>query len=284
MLTDDIRRRLEHLNRANLPAPCESAETAATVARRFDASHAASFPKLEDILPGVELTGATGKYFRVRRPMSEFWRQGSAMLIACQRDWPTAVDVTCVDHVELTALVRHFPHESVFLDLETCGLAGSMVFLVGLIWRDGETLVLDQLLARDYSEEQVVLETAASILERRRLLATFNGKSFDGPMILDRLARYRQSKSPIGQLMHCDLLHHARRRWKKSLPDCKLQTLERVLCRRLRRGDIPGAEIPAVYHAFVRSGDATKLSRVLEHNALDLVTLVQIALRIVGVT
>ena len=83
---------------------------------------------------------------------------------------------------------------------------------------------------------------------------------------------------PRPDLIHCDLLHHARRRWKHELPDCKLQTLERHICRRRRLDDIPGREIPSAYHDFVRHGDAWLIRGVLHHNALDLITLLQLSL------
>ena len=76
--------------------------------------------------------------------------------------------------------------------------------------------------------------------------------------------------------MHCDLLHHARRRWKGLLPNCKLQTLERYVCRRYRTSDLAGALVPAAYHDFVRTGETRHLDEILHHNALDLVTLVQL--------
>ena len=77
-----------------------------------------------------------------------------------------------------------------------------------------------------------------------------------------------------------DLLHESRRVWGKVLPDCRLQTLEQKVCRRFRRDDIPGAQIPDVYHHFVRTADARLLAQVVEHNAWDLVTLADLLLRL----
>lgn len=75
---------------------------------------------------------------------------------------------------------------------------------------------------------------------------------------------------------HLDLLHDARRRWKGRLANCRLQTLETHLCRRSRSGDIPGSEIPAAYHQFVRDGEAGQLQAILHHNLLDMLTMVQL--------
>ena len=80
--------------------------------------------------------------------------------------------------------------------------------------------------------------------------------------------------------MHIDILHHARRRWRKQLPNCRLQTLERHVCRRRRAADIPGHAIPGVYADYVRTGFERDMDTVLYHNALDLVTLFDLAHRL----
>ena len=80
--------------------------------------------------------------------------------------------------------------------------------------------------------------------------------------------------------LHIDILHHARRRWSKQLPNCRLQTLEQHVCRRLRSDDVPGHRIPAVYADYVRTGFEREMDNVLHHNALDLVTLFDLALRL----
>ena len=82
------------------------------------------------------------------------------------------------------------------------------------------------------------------------------------------------------RLLHVDLLHHARRRWKRQLPDCRLQTLEQAICRRSRNGDISGNQIPAAYAEFVRTGFEREMDAILYHNAVDLVTLLDLALRL----
>jgi uncharacterized protein YprB with RNaseH-like and TPR domain len=146
--------------------------------------------------------------------------------------------------------------------------------------------MLDQLFARNYAEERAILHTLWEIAAENQVLVTFNGKSVDWPMVHDRSVLHRLDraeaasggKSRFLQLVHCDLLHPARRRWKGVLPNCKLQTLERLVCRRHRREVIGGAQIPLAYHDFVRSGAAGPMRSVLRHNALDLVTLVEIVL------
>ena len=102
-----------------------------------------------------------------------------------------------------------------------------------------------QLWARNYSEEAAILETLRQWMRPSHILVTFNGKSFDWPLIRDRWVVHHFSRQKtLPDVPHCDLLHHARRRWKDDLPNCKLQTLERFFCGRFRSGDIPGREYP----------------------------------------
>jgi uncharacterized protein YprB with RNaseH-like and TPR domain len=83
-------------------------------------------------------------------------------------------------------------------------------------------------------------------------------------------------------LPHRDLLYDARRRWRAVLPDCRLQTVERRILGRGREDDIPGHAIPDAYHAFVRTGDAADVVRILDHNVTDLVSLAAILARMEG--
>jgi uncharacterized protein YprB with RNaseH-like and TPR domain len=167
----------------------------------------------------------------------------------------------------------------VFFDIESTGLAYSPLFLIGaMVWEDGG-FVVRQLLARNYAEEGAVIASFADVCRGRRMLVSFNGKSFDLPSIRVRAAATRVDLSGRPEA-HFDLLHECRRVWRDVLPDCKLQTLELRVCQRLRRGDIPSAEIPRAYHAYVRTADAWEIVEVLKHNMLDLVTLADLMTRL----
>ncbi len=170
------------------------------------------------------------------------------------------------------------PDRALFIDTETTGLAGNMVFLLGAMRVERGDVRLTQVFARDYREERALVESWLAMLEGAGMLVSFNGKSFDLPVLRDRLGLH--GFEPPREPPHLDLLHHARRRWQEVLPDCRLQTLEWRICGRRRAGDIPGEEIPAVYHHFVRTGDTRDILTVFHHNALDLITLAEVALKL----
>jgi uncharacterized protein YprB with RNaseH-like and TPR domain len=183
------------------------------------------------------------------------------------------------DELEASAELCHVAdatcEDLLFMDLETCGFSGCPIFLVGVMhWRDGH-LVFDQFLARDYSEEGAILQAYAARYNEAGVLVTFNGKAFDMNMIRERSA-FHAVELPPRDPPHLDLLHESRRRWKRDLPNCKLQTLERCLCGRVRTGDIPGAMIPDAYHKFVEDCNARQMADILHHNVLDLLTMAQI--------
>jgi uncharacterized protein YprB with RNaseH-like and TPR domain len=167
------------------------------------------------------------------------------------------------------------PEDLLFMDTETCGLSGCAIFLVGVMSCADGRLVFEQLFARDYSEEAAILDAFVGRARDKRLLVTFNGKAFDMNLIHERAAFHGLDTWGL-DLPHLDLLHESRRRWKKRLPNCKLQTLERHLCNRRRVGDIPGSAIPDAYHQYVRTADARRIGDNLHHNLLDLLTMAEL--------
>ena len=167
------------------------------------------------------------------------------------------------------------PQDPLFLDIETCGLAGASIFLVGtMAYRHGE-LVFRQYLARDYAEEAAILHAFSRRYAATPLLVTFNGKAFDMTMIRERAA-FHGVHLPREEPPHLDLLQEARRLWRGRVPNCRLLTLEQCLCGRSRIGDIPGWAIPEAYHRFVSTGDARPLADILHHNLLDLLTMAEL--------
>ena len=282
MLSRDVVDRLSRLNRVPLEGEPRGS------GRRVKSS--------SELPPGREIENSAGRHWLVEQSLTALAPAASRQ-VEQRRSFASTGGV---EHPELVHLAAAFPEGLLFLDLETCGLAGSMVFLVGALHCGEQGMQLSQLLARHYAEERAVLQTLWSLAAGHRVLVTFNGKSFDWPLVRDRSTLHHLGRdaepleateprlpwleqlerdAPRPRLVHCDLLHHCRRRWRGRLPNCKLQTLEQAVCGRRRVGDLPGREIPQAYHEFVRSGDAWELHGILRHNALDLVTLLELALR-----
>ena len=168
----------------------------------------------------------------------------------------------------------------VFLDLETTGLsggAGTHAFLVGCGWFDEGRFVTRQFVMARFSDERPMLETIARECARAGALVSFNGKSFDAPLLETRYLFHRLAWFGV-QLPHLDVLHPARQFWRRD--DCSLLALERHLVGHRRVGDVPGIDIPGRYFQFVRTGDARPLRAVLEHNRLDLLSLAALTARL----
>ncbi len=165
-------------------------------------------------------------------------------------------------------------NDGLYFDLETCGFHGHPLFLIGIMVRWESSWAVIQLLARDYAEEESILEAFGDHGEVEKAWVSFNGKSFDHPFLRNRALYHRLVLPEPDE--HRDLLHAARRVYKGVLPNCKLQTLESVLFQRYRYRDLPGGEIPEAYHDYVRTGEEEDMVRVLRHNREDLVTLARL--------
>lgn len=167
-----------------------------------------------------------------------------------------------------------------FVDLETTGLAGgagTYAFLVGCAWFDGGRFRVRQFFLSNPAAERAMLEEVTELAGASDVVVTFNGRTFDLPLIETRYL-YHRLVTPFAEMPHVDMLHPARRLWRETDEtgepgSCRLSALERTFCGDLREGDVPGFEIPARYFQFVRTGEAGGLEAVLEHNRLDLLSL-----------
>jgi uncharacterized protein YprB with RNaseH-like and TPR domain len=172
----------------------------------------------------------------------------------------------------------------VFFDLETTGLsggAGTQAFLVGSGWfeQDGGFTTRQHLLAR-HGDERAMLHAVAEDLGRAGALVSFNGKSFDAPLLETRYLFHRLDWMASEQ-PHIDVLHPARRFWKED--ECSLAVLEQQVLGAWREGDVAGFEIPSRYFQFLRSGDPRPLADVLEHNRRDLISLAGLTSRLLEI-
>ena len=235
------------------------------------------YTSLGSTIPGEPVAAGAGEFYMVQRRLSELYSDADT-LVKCYRDlFPPELKARPDFHKldgEFMKFLSAGITKAMFLDAETTGFSNTPLFLVGIMYFDGENFVIDQLFARDYSEEVNLLQYFSEFAPQFDILVTFNGKSFDAPFIRDRMIYHRRDFK--WTQTHVDILHHSRRRWKDELPDCKLQTLESYICQRRRVGDVPGELVPDVYREFVRSGDTRLLADVFHHNALDLITLVEL--------
>jgi uncharacterized protein YprB with RNaseH-like and TPR domain len=172
-----------------------------------------------------------------------------------------------------------------FLDLETTGLsggAGTVAFLVGIGFFENGAFRTRQFLLPGFASERALLHAVAECLGDAGCLVTYNGKTFDLPVMETRWLFHRQ---PLAwtDLTHLDMLHVSRRLWRARGDDpeasCRLVFLERDLFGVERVGDVPGMEIPGRYFDYIRYGDAELLEPVLHHNRLDLLSLALLTAR-----
>ena len=167
------------------------------------------------------------------------------------------------------------PGGIVYLDTETTGLmggAGTIVFEAGVGRLTPDGFRIRQFVIRDYHEERYLLAHLREEVEQGSLLCTFNGKTFDVPLLRDRLLMNRMDAAFL-DLPHIDLLQIARRVWKLRLKRCNLSRLEEEILGTPRTDDLPGSEVPARFFSFIKTGRPELLEDVLTHNAQDIASL-----------
>jgi len=163
-----------------------------------------------------------------------------------------------------------------FIDTETTGLAGgtgTYTFLIGAGRFEGEQFRLAQFFLSDPSEETAQLAALEHFLAPCEALVTFNGKSFDMPLLNTRFIQHGWPP-PMKDAGHLDLLHLARRLWKARLPSRSLGDLEHKILGMERSGqDIPGWMVPDLYFDYLHTGDARPLRSVFYHNEIDVISM-----------
>jgi len=241
--------------------------------RPHDAADAA------DVLGGEWRDRNGRRFLIVDRKYSPGYRHGRVAVADCLPPWPRMALLAGCDGASTAAPPAS--DRALFVDLETTGLAGgagTYAFLVGCGWFDGGVFHLRQFLLADFDAEAALLESFAELAADVVWLVTYNGKTFDLPLIETRFALHRMS-APFARAAHVDMLHPARRMWREDEVECRLTYLEQTLCGHEREGDVPGFEIPSRYFQYVRSGDPRPLAAVLEHNRLDIVSLAMLTAR-----
>ncbi len=213
---------------------------------------------------------------------------GADALGVLARAWPARPSP--VEALDPSTHTKSYGPKLCFFDLETTGIAGgagTQAFLIGCAIPEDGGLRVRQFLLPGFEHERALLATVGQWTAAQGTLVTFNGRSFDAPLIETRYLLHRIS-FPLTGMPHLDMLHPARRLWKQrpavagpplDEDSCKLSVLERHLAGYHRIGDVPGFEIPSRYFRFVRDGNAHPLEAVLEHNRIDLISLALVTAR-----
>ncbi|MDT8304944.1 MAG: ribonuclease H-like domain-containing protein [Anaerolineae bacterium] len=267
-----------HLRPVNRSSPSESvAPGRQQAARTVPDGEPQALPAL---LPGLELVATPeGACYVLDRVYPLQFRHGAAALDSLLQHRPAAAAPFCGEPRLRDLDFRDF----LFVDTETTGLhgAGTLAFMVGVAFYEDDAFVSRQYFLRDHGDEPAMLWLLDQLLAERPALITFNGRSFDLPLLDGRFLLNRMP-SDLLQRPHIDLLLPARRLWRQRLDSCALSALEQALLGLQRsQEDVPGWLIPSLYNDYLASGDGREMARVFYHNRIDLLSMVTLAARIV---
>ena len=246
---------------------------------RAGLSESARPPRLEEVLHGREVTTPLGVCYEAKAVYRDTFRHGDHCIGAFRDVDMNTLNLFCGGVDGLDARAEDF----LFMDLETTGLSlgtGTYGFLVGLgYFREGKYHI-HQVFLRDFDEEPAFLYHTQQIMAPFRHLVTFNGKTFDIPLLEARFTMCSQPET-LRKMVSWDLLYPARRLWYDRLEDCRLETIERERLGVAREGqDIAGDQIPRAYFRYVHDGDARDMDRIVYHNAMDVLTMTALAIQI----
>ena len=240
---------------------------------RYEAS--IDIDRVADVLGGRILTNSFGRALVIDRRYESDRFHGQLRIGDCE-----VQDGDALRLLDPPFRLRTAPAiRTLFIDLETTGLsggAGTVAFLVGCGWFDMGAFQVRQFLLTSYSAERALLSAVADCLDATSLLVSYNGKTFDVPVMETRWMFHRMPM-PLESVRHFDMLHPARRLWRTRTDECdtagsgcRLSRSNASCATSLVSVTFPGMEIPARYFRFLRSGDARPLEPVLEHNRIDL--------------
>jgi uncharacterized protein len=268
---------LRPARKAHVAAKAIAAGTAAVRARGFSPALPDGAERLAEMLQAKALSNSFGEHLSVRKWFSE--------AIGCEPpEGSVNADALRLLAPDACAEVSD-PRQWLFLDTETTGLmggTGTYPFMVGIAWWDAGGLEVEQFFMRELSEEHALLLTLAERMAERPVLVTFNGKSFDWPLLETRYRMTRRIR-PAAPRAHLDFLHPARNLWRVRLGSVRLAELEKHVLGWNRGADLISEMIPQFYFDYLRGGSPEPLVQIFLHNQMDLRGLAGLASRIVAV-
>lgn len=230
--------------------------------------------EIAHVLPGEVVGDEEAGFYRVREMFPLEAVHGNATLGNVLHAAGEMIALAANDD----ALLAFNPRTTIFIDTETTGLSGgtgTVCFLVGIGYFTDDGFCLDQCFLRDYDDEEAMVAYLAERFAEATCLVSYNGKSFDLPLLR---TRFIQNRAPfrLDGFLHYDLVHAARRMWRRRLGDCSLQNVERVVLGIERQGDVPSYLIPQIWLDYLRSRDARRLKPVFYHHKTDILSLVSL--------
>jgi uncharacterized protein YprB with RNaseH-like and TPR domain len=224
---------------------------------------------IDKIIKGEWLHTQFGDLFEVESSFIYDYQHGNGVL---KREvaFSKLLDVSRIENKS------SFLEDILFIDTETTGLSGgtgTMVFMVGLGYFTKAGFLTKQYFLDNPSDELALIIQLNSILEKFKILVSYNGSSFDIPLLKTRFLINRV-EPPFKQFQHLDLLHLSRKLWKLRLPAIKLRDVETEILHFIREEEeVPGWMVPQIYFDFVRNRDARPLKGVFYHNCMDVLSL-----------
>lgn len=239
--------------------------------KRHKHMHEFDVAEIAEQLGGEIVRFAGGHFIRINHSLSGTAAQGMRSVTNLAKIPGKSIAILAKNKVPASFSFR----DAVFIDTETTGLAGgsgTYAFLVGIGYFSEENFVVEQLFMPELSHEASLLKYLDSRLANRTGLVSFNGKSYDIPLLTTRFIQNR-IRSLLDLQPNFDVLHAARRIWKNDFGDCTLLTLENRLLGIERSGDVPGAEIPGIYMEYLKSKKPDNLINVIYHNRMDILSM-----------
>lgn len=271
-MMDDIKRRLEKIAQLK-----KNIDKIARLQKEKSIGIVNQEIKIEEVVSGKFISTPFGDSFVRENYFSQDYRCGEVELFQIFQSSAKTISSLARDD----RLKKIDMNKTVFLDTETTGLAGgagTYIFLVGAGYFEGDQFCVRQYFMRDYNEERALLSAVNELLSNFEAIVSYNGKTFDIPLIQSRFIMSGMKMS-LKDPYHFDLLYPARRLWKKRLESCSLSTVERDILGVIRENDVPGYLVPEIYFRYLKTKDARALKQVFEHNLQDILSLVALVSR-----